>query len=232
MRRPGTRADAELARAVEHVRSEEGHHFRMFARLNRQARPDLYPEGRDRFFSELPWWTQAMFHAAGALSRHLSFALWYVIAMEEASLALAREMTEQPETETLGPLDSAFTALYVEHAKDEVRHLEVEGRLIEQALAADSPALRRLDAFLFRKMLRGVTTPTRGGSGVRVIRQLVRDMPELQDREEEMIRAVLALRCNRSFRKRSRDDAFSSGSMTHPELRAVAKGCPVGPQPA
>jgi hypothetical protein len=110
-------------------------------------------------------------------------------------------MTEQPETETLGQLDPAFTALYVEHAKDEVRHLEVEGRLIEQALAADSRALRRVDAFLFRKMLRGVTTPTRGGSGVRVIRQLVRDMPELQDREEEMIRAVLALRHNCSFQE-------------------------------
>lgn len=199
LRRPQTQADPALSEAVEHIRREEDHHFRMFARLNRLARPDLYPKGRDRFFSILPWQGRAMFHLAGALSRWFSFALWYVIAMEEASLALARETAGQPETETLGRIDGGFAALYREHARDEERHLAVEGLLIGQALASAPPALRRADAALFVRMMRGVTRPTRGGSGVKVIRQLVRDMPELRDREEEMIAAVLALADNRAF---------------------------------
>jgi hypothetical protein len=50
-------------------------------------------------------------------------------------------------------------------------------------------------------MLTGVVTPTRGGSGAKVIRQLVREMPELQDREEEMLSALVALKSNRAFQK-------------------------------
>jgi hypothetical protein len=48
-------------------------------------------------------------------------------------------------------------------------------------------------------MLPGVTTPTRGGSGARVIRQWVRECPELQPREEEFIAAQIALRDNAAF---------------------------------
>jgi hypothetical protein len=50
-------------------------------------------------------------------------------------------------------------------------------------------------------MLHGITRPTRSGSGVMVIRQLVRDMPELANREEEMIQAVLALKNCRPFQE-------------------------------
>jgi hypothetical protein len=142
-----------------------------------------------------------MFRLAGAMARNWSFTLWYVMAMEEASLSLAREMAERPETETLGPIDPAFAAVHLEHRKDELRHVETEGRLVEQALDGQPAWRRRIDVALFKAMLRGVTTPTRGGSGVKVIRRLVREMPELQDREEEMIRAVLALRADTAFQR-------------------------------
>lgn len=193
------RADAELARAVDFIRSEEASHFRLFAQCNRAARPDLYPPGQDRLFSRLPWWAKAMFRFVGHTSHFSAYGLWYVIAMEESSLSLAREMKEQPETETLGPLDPGFTAVQVEHARDEARHVPIEAQLIECLLAA-TPAWRRaIDARLFKAMLKGLVVPTRGGAGARVVRQLVREMPELKDREEEMIQAVLGLRHNPAF---------------------------------
>lgn len=199
--RSGPSRDPALSESIDHVVAEEARHFRMFAELNRAARPDLYPPGRDRLFSRLPPWTKAMFRFAGATARRCSFSLWYVMAMEESSLSLAREMAERPETETLGPIDPAFAAVHLEHRKDELRHVEAEGRLIEQALESLPAWRRRADAALFKAMLRGVTTPTRGGSGVKVLRQLVREMPELQDREEAMIRSVLALRSDPAFQR-------------------------------
>lgn len=197
--RAEVRADPALAEAVEHIRTEEWAHFRLFAQCNRAARPDLYPPGRDRFFSVLPWWARAMFGFVGLTSRFSAYGLWYIIAMEESSLSLARELAATRETETLGTLDPGFTAVQREHAKDEARHVPAEVHVIERLLMT-TPALRRaIDARLFMAMLGGLVVPTRSGAGARVIRQLVREMPELKDREEEMLRAVIGLRHNPAF---------------------------------
>lgn len=199
MRRPDVAADAELLRALATMIEEERRHHAGFAALNRACRPDLYPPGEDRLFSRLPVWTQAMFALAARVAGRLAFSLWYLMAMEESSQALARDMARRPETETLGRLDPVFARVHVEHMKDESRHLHLDAILIERCLATAPRAARVVNAAIFKAMLAGVTRPTRGGSGVMVIRQLVREMPELGDREAEMIGAVLALRDDRAF---------------------------------
>ena len=188
LRQPGIAADAALTHAMMTMIEEERRHFEGFAALNRACRPDLYPPGEDRLFSRLPGWTKAMFGIVGALAGRLSFALWYLMAMEESSMALARDMTRRPETETLGMLDPAFVSVHREHMKDEARHLHIDARMIESCIGSRTKAGRGLNAWLFQSMLGGVTRLTRSGSGVMVVRQLVRDMPELASREEEMIR--------------------------------------------
>lgn len=193
--------DTALVAALDGMIVEERRHYAAFARLNRLCRPDLFPEGEDRLFSRLPVWGEAMFRFAGLVAGSLSFALWYQMALEESSISLARAMVARPETETLGPLDPGFVAVHREHMKDEARHLQLDGRLIDLAIAGAPKWRRRLDARLFRAMLVGITRPTRAGAGVAVIRRLVRDMPELGDREEEMIRAVLALKDDRRFQE-------------------------------
>jgi len=194
-------SDIALAQAMTNMIREEKNHFAAFAALNRVCRPDLYPPGEDRLFSRLPSWTRAMFWSVGALASRLSFALWYLMAMEESSMAMARNMMHHPETETLGPLDPAFVSVHREHMKDESRHLHIDGRMIDSCISSSIRANRRLNAWLFQSMLRGITRPTRSGSGVMVIQQLVRDMPELADRKEEMILAVLDLNKCRSFQE-------------------------------
>lgn len=194
-------ADPQLAQALATMVDEERRHFKVFANLNRTARPDLYPPGRDRLFSDLPVWTRGMFVIAGLLASRLAFSLWYLMALEEASMSLAKEYQRGKPTEGLGPIDDAFANVHIEHLKDEVRHVHIDGILIDLCIGKQSERRKRLNARLFQSMLGGVTTPTRGGSGVKVIRQLVRDMPELQDREEEMIRSVLALKTNNAFQK-------------------------------
>ena len=77
-----------------------------------------------------------MFWTVGALAGRLSFALWYLMAMEESSMAMARDMIRRPETETLGPLDPAFVSVHREHMKDEARHLHIDGRMIDLCIAS------------------------------------------------------------------------------------------------
>jgi hypothetical protein len=194
LRLPQIAADVALVQSMTTMIREEKGHFAAFASLNRACRPDLYPPGEDRLFSCLPGWTRAMFWSIGALAGRLSFALWYLMAMEESSMAMARDMIHRPETETLGLLDRAFVSVHREHMKDESRHLHIDGRMIDLCIGSGVRAGRALNARLFQAMLRGITRPTRSGSGVLVIHQLVRDMPELAAREEEMIQAVLALK--------------------------------------
>lgn len=201
MQRPDIAADAALTLAMRTMIEEERRHFAGFAGLNRSCRPDLYPPGQDRLFSRLPGWTRAMFWIVGKLAGRFSFALWFLMAMEESSMALAREMVRQPATETLGELDPAFVSVHREHMKDEARHLHIDARMIASSIASRSRLGRRINAWLFRAMLGGVTRLTRGGSGAMVVRQLVREMPELAPREEEMIGALLRLTHYRPFQE-------------------------------
>ncbi len=201
MRHPEVRDDPALIEAMLAMLDEEKRHYANFAALNRTARPDLYPPGQDRLFSDLPAWTKAMFVVSGLLVSKLAFSMWYVMALEESSMALSRAMQGNRETETLGPLDPGFAEVHIQHMKDEARHIHVDGILIDLTIGKQSKTRRRLNAWVFEKMLHGVVTPTRSGSGAKVIRQLVREMPELQDREPEMLSALVDLKSNRAFQE-------------------------------
>ena len=90
------------------------------------------------------------------------------MAMEESSTALARDMARMPVTETLGEIEPSFAAVHREHMKDEVRHLQIDGILVDLCLARSGRAKRVLNAALFKSMLGPITRPTRAGSGVKV----------------------------------------------------------------
>jgi P-aminobenzoate N-oxygenase AurF len=197
-RHPNVAGNPTLVRCLSTMIEEENHHYRCFVALNRACFPDLY-RTRERYFSDLPWQSRALLATAGLLAGRFAFALWYLMAMEESSTALARDLSRNPMTETLGPLEPTFAAVHAEHLKDEVRHLQIDGTLIDLCLGGSSRKQRVLNATLFKTMLAAVTRPTRTGSGVKVIRELVRQMPELSWRENEMIDAVLALKDDRGY---------------------------------
>jgi P-aminobenzoate N-oxygenase AurF len=198
-RHPGVAGDAALRRCIDTMIEEERRHFRYFLALNRACHPALFADGRERFFSTLNLPLKALFNLIGLVSGQLAFALWYLMAMEESCTALSKDMMRSPVTETLGPLEPNFTAVHREHTKDETRHLHIDKLLIDICLGKISPGRRAANARLFKAMLAAVTRPTRRGSGVKVIRQLIAEMPELSWKENEMIRAVLSLRRDPKF---------------------------------
>ena len=197
-RHPRVCADPAMLLALDTMIAEERRHHAGFAAFNRAVRPDLYPPGRDRFFAQMPWWSRAMFSVVGWVAWRYAFAAWYMMAMEESAKSLARDMVLHPQTDTLGALDPAFVTLHHQHMKDEARHVHIDALLIERCIDDKRAAT---NALLFTVMLEGVLRPTRGGSGARVIRQLVFDIPELASREAELINAVLSLRDDRRFQE-------------------------------
>jgi hypothetical protein len=199
-RHPDVAGNAALVRCIDTMIEEEQEHYRCFAALNRTCFPALYQQD-DRYFSALRWPMRAMFGAAGLLAGRLAFALWYLMAMEESSTALARDMARNPTTDTLGEIDPVFASVHREHLKDELRHLQIDGILLDLCVGRSGRATRTLNAALFKSMLGAITRPTRSGSGIKVIRELVRQMPELSFREDGMVREVLALRHNSEFQR-------------------------------
>lgn len=198
-RHPGVVGDAELIRSINIMIEEERRHYGIFLDLNRACLPDVIVNGRERYFSELPWRTRAVFGLVGLTARFLAFPLWYLMAMEEASMALARDMMRAPQTETLGTLEPTFAAVHREHMKDEARHLQIDGHLVETVLLEDGWIRRWANARLFKSMLGGVTRPERSGSGVKVISRLIAEFPELEPRREALVQAVLGLRDDRDY---------------------------------
>ena len=198
-RHPRVASDADLVQAIGVMIEEERRHYRIFLDLNRACLPGLFTGGRERFFSELPWRTRSLFGFIGLTARYLSFPLWYLMAMEEASMAMARDMVREPETETLGPLDPTFVAVHREHMKDEARHLHVDAHLIESCLLRDGDVRRWANTRLFTTMLGSIRQPERTGSGAKVIYQLVREFPDLVPLRDELVEAVTGLGDNPDY---------------------------------
>lgn len=193
MRHPAIRSDAALLEAIRIMIEEERVHYRIFAALNQRCAPGIYANGRERYFSELGRAARFNLALIGLSARWLAFPLWYLMAMEESSTALARDMIRPDAGGGLGPLEASFVAVHREHMKDEARHLQVDGHLIEACLMKGGKTGRSLNARLFKRMLAPITRVERTGSGVKVIRHLVAEHPELRPLEERMIEEVLAL---------------------------------------
>lgn len=193
---------ADLAHCLDIMIEEEQRHYDLFLDLNRRAMPEVFINGRERFFSCLPWSAALTFRMLSLLVRRLAFPLWYFMAMEESSITLARTMYQRADTETLGPLEPHWVAVHREHAKDEARHLHIDSHLIEACIGRTGRMTRRVNARLFERMLRGgFTRPKRAGSGIKVIRQLVRLHPDLAPLERDLMRSVLDLGDHKAFRK-------------------------------
>ncbi|HSH74609.1 MAG TPA: hypothetical protein VLA09_02805 [Longimicrobiales bacterium] len=200
-RHPRVRTDSELTAGLELVIEDEREHYATFAELNRQCLPDVYTDGRDRYFTELGLLQKVQFAFFGLVARRLSFPLYAMMAMEESSMTMTRRMTHLPPSHGLGSLEPTFVAVHREHTKDEAAHVEIQAHLIQACLIDSGRLSRWSNSKLFKVMLRGLTTVGRSGSGAKVIRRLVHEHPELTPREEEMIHALTTLGRNTEYQR-------------------------------
>jgi len=198
-RRAGDRGSTALVRELDAMRDEEAAHYAAFVALNRLCEPAAYAQS-EHWFMQLKPYERMTVAIMNAGARWLPFALWIIVAMEESSIGLARAMARAGDT-TLGRLDGHFVSVHREHAKDEARHIHVDVHLVRACLHTLSPAWRACNAWLFKGFMRDMTAPKANGTGARVVRQLVREYPDLARHEGELIEGLVALRDNVEFQR-------------------------------
>lgn len=188
-----------LLEALDTMRDEESLHYEAFAALNRQCEPEAYRTSEYCFMQLKPYerLTLRVMHAG---ARWLPFALWIIVAMEEHSIGLATSMRRAGET-ALGPLDPHFVAVHREHAKDEARHIHIDVHLIRVCLQGLPASWRRVNARLFMAFMRDMTAPKANGTGMRVVRRLIREFPRLACHEAEFAAGLVALRDDMAFQR-------------------------------
>jgi hypothetical protein len=92
----------------------------------------------------------------------------------------------------VGALEPRYAAVYGEHLRDEVRHVQVDCHLIERFHSAQSLAARRMTAAAFRWITSNLfLRPAR--SSVRVLEVLTSEYRELRPLLPRMVRELRAL---------------------------------------
>jgi hypothetical protein len=195
---PTVAAQSDLQVCLERMIDEERWHSRMFHDLNRRCLPEVYGD-RDRHFLRMGWPDRVGFALLTSAPYRLTFLLWFTTSMEEYSVGLSRVFIRNRETETLGPLEQNFVRVHAEHAKDETRHVHTVLNLIDTCQAEGWKVKRRINAALFRQLIRNIVVPRRWGAAV--IRHLLQDCPELKPMGDRMIRAVRDLKDDERFQK-------------------------------
>jgi hypothetical protein len=198
VRHPAVAAQPDLRVCLLRMIDEERQHSRMFHDLNRLCLPEVYRD-RDRHFLRMGWPDRVAFAVLTAAPYLLTFPLWFTTAMEEYSIGLSRVYIKNDDTETLGPLEQNFVRVHAEHAKDETRHVHTALNLIDTCQASGWKTRRRINAALFRQLIRNIVVPRRWGAVV--IRQLLEDRPELKPMGDRMIGAVRNLKDDERFQK-------------------------------
>jgi len=193
------RANTDLVRCLDTMIAEERRHYAMFRDLNRRCLPDVFVRDRERYFTTLPAAVRPALRGLSVIARTAPFPIWFVMAMEEEAIDLARAMVRQPQTETLGDLDPGFVAVHREHMKDEARHIAIDKHLADACLMTAGARSRRLSAALFKWTMKAMTRVGANGPGARVIRHLVEDRPELVPMEGDLIAAIVALNGSRAY---------------------------------
>lgn len=186
---PRLREHPALRECLDGMLAEERAHLELIRRLNRACAPHLYAQ-RDHYFAapaRAHRWLSAL---AGAAPTLLVFTLWLQALIEEYTVGFARVMARGRDTPTLGALEPHFVRLHREHVKDEHRHVLIDLALLEAFRAGSGPLLRRLNAAALTACIRLLATPS---TTLAVIRELVREYPELRRSEPALRAAVLAL---------------------------------------
>lgn len=187
----------QLRRLLLEMLKEEQDHDAAFVALNRASRPDLYHE-TDFYFFPPSVEMRGFIALMGRSASWLAYPLWLLFFIEESSLTMARDLAMLNESQP-GRAEPNWLAVHREHTKDERRHTLIDRLLFESCYAQRGRIARRLDAWLFERVLKAILFPRAHGAGVRVVDQLIRDCPELTELRPAMVREIVKLGQNPAF---------------------------------
>lgn len=182
-----TETDPLLGECLGLMLDEEADHHRMFLDFNRRVLPEAYRDGRGHF-ARPGMLESALLRLLTSHPVRWPFMLWLILLLEEFSTAFSRRLMAQEHTEALS---ADYVKLHRLHLLDESRHVALDVALLERFLPPLSPLGQALNGRIFRGLLRELLAPKR--SGIRVLRTLAAEQPELSPLLPQMETAVRTL---------------------------------------
>ena len=181
------KTNPRLLAGIESILRDEERHSRMFARINRSIRPDLYHQ-TDNPLTCLSAMEQGLLKLLLQTPGLLPALVWLLLAMEELTTAISSTLLHHP---AAAELNQDYLAVHRVHLQDEKRHVGIDRKMLLCLLERLPSPVRKLNALLFRKTFRSILTPRR--STVRVIQQLLREEPGLETQGRKMMQEVTSL---------------------------------------
>lgn len=179
--------DPLLGECLGLMLEEEADHHRMFLDFNRRVLPEAYHDGRGHF-ARPSLIESAVLRLLTCRPVRWPFMLWLILLLEEFSTAFSRLLIAHEQTDALS---ADYVKLHRLHMLDEARHVALDVALLERFLPSLSIKHQALNGRIFRGLLREMLAPKR--SGIRVLRTLAAEYPELSALLPQMETAVRAL---------------------------------------
>jgi hypothetical protein len=206
---------------VAALASAEAHHARWFGALAEHLAPHLYREAGGPHFIRVPAWLGRLMRWAFLRPRWFPALFWIVMLMEERAVYYADQVAADAES-----LDPETVRVHEWHKRDEAAHLNIDEALLRRYWDRNAPWVRRVNGWLMRYVFAELlTTPKRGG--VRLVRQWIRECPELAPRQREFEEAMRALGENPRFQASIFSRAIVPRSLEQldrwPELRSLRR---------
>jgi hypothetical protein len=184
--------DEKLAEHLIDFRNEEIKHTAMFHDLHVRCEPRLYAE-HDFYFLRMPKSLRWALHQVGKRAAMFPFCLWLTIIEEERTIFYSKMYLDKADE-----LEPTFVATHRVHLADEVGHVRRDKELLERLWPDRSGLWRNANARIFSAILHEYfNVPKRGGW--RVVRELLREFPELTHLLPQMRQELHALESNEAF---------------------------------
>ena len=211
--------DERIRGQVAELAAAEARHAGWFRALAAQLSPELYANGGGPHFTRVPALAGRLMEKAFLRPRLFPALFWIVMVMEERAVYYANQVAAQA-----AAIDPQVVRVHEWHVADEAAHLDLDEALISLYWDGNHGWIRRLNGWLiewvFRELL---TTPKRGG--IRLVRQWLRECPELAPRRAELEQEMRALGANSRFRASIYSPAIVPRSLERlarwPELRGL-----------
>lgn len=175
-----------LRTALGRFRDDEAVHSRMFRELNQRCAPDMYAYA-DFYFVRVPASAWRLLSLVSRRPTYFPLFIWLMLMLEERALHYGSEILRQRAT-----LEPHFVATHHRHLRDEARHVRWDQDILDWLWPQTSPALRKVNAMLFRWMIgEFLNVPKR--AAFRVVQELVTQCPDLAPRLADMSQELGAL---------------------------------------
>ena len=176
-----------LAKCLNILLEEEKNHYKMFMALNMKCMPEIY-QYKKYHFIRLSWFERTLLTVACRYPQHLSSLLWLVLIMEEHAVRFSKDAVKRVQTDNLGELEANFVLAHQMHLKDEAGHVHIDANIIDFVLDHSSPRKKEVNVGLLKRLLQATLRPKH--AGINVVRQLVKERPELDQKSRILVKAI------------------------------------------